>query len=38
MKINYQDCVVFNDGNEWKAVIDIDGSGDLRSIYDKIKI
>jgi tripeptidyl-peptidase-2 len=25
------DCVVFNDGNEWKAVIDIDGSGDLRN-------
>ncbi|ORX59943.1 hypothetical protein BCR36DRAFT_316119 [Piromyces finnis] len=24
------DCVVFNDGNEWKAVIDINGSGDLR--------
>ena len=28
-----QDCVVFNDGNEWKAVIDIDGSGDLRSMF-----
>jgi len=25
------DCVVFNDGKEWKAVIDIDGSGDLRN-------
>jgi tripeptidyl-peptidase-2 len=23
------DCVVFNDGKDWRAVIDVDGSGDL---------